>query len=76
MVVLGRVQNGVIVLDGDSALPEGAVVTISYGEPPAKQSSVGNSRIQVSLVHTGRPGTVQLTGERIAKILDNEDAAP
>ncbi len=66
MVVLGRVQNGVVVLDGDSALPEGAVVTISYGEPPTKQATAGASRIQVPLVHTGSPGSVH----------HEEDAAP
>jgi hypothetical protein len=27
MVILGRVHNGVVVLEGESALPEGAVVT-------------------------------------------------
>jgi hypothetical protein len=76
MVVLGRVQNGVVVPEGDSALPEGAVVTISYGEPPAKQATAENPRIQVPLVHTGSPGSVNLSGERIAEILDQEDAAP
>ena len=75
MVVLGRVQNGVVVLDGDSALPEGAVVQVSYGEPPAKKIA-GCTRVQVPLVKTGRPGSVQLSGERIAEILDEEDAAP
>lgn len=76
MVVLGRVQNGVVVPVGDSALPEGAVVTIPYGELPTKQATVGNSRIQVPLMHTVRPRSVQLTGECIAEILDEVDAAP
>jgi hypothetical protein len=76
MVVLGRVQNGVVVLEGNSALPEGAVVTISYGEPPTTQASAGASRIQIPLVHTGNPSSVHLTSERIAEILDEEDAAP
>jgi len=76
IVVVGRVRNGVVVLDGDSSLPEGAVVTISYGEPPAKQATVGSTRIQVPLVRTGQPGSVHLTGERIAEILDNDDTPP
>ncbi len=76
MVVLGRVQNGVVVLEGDSALPEGAVVTISYGEPPGKLATAGRPRIEVPLVHTDQPGSLNLTGERIAEILDKEDAAP
>jgi hypothetical protein len=74
MVVLGRVQNGVVVLEGDSDLPEGAVVSVSYGELPAKQPH-GRARVQVPLVKTGRPGSVPLSGERIAQILDEEDAA-
>jgi len=74
MVVLGRVHNGVIVLDGEVALPEGAVVTVSCLEPPAK-STAGTARIEIPLIKTGRPGTVQLSSERIAQILDEEDAA-
>jgi hypothetical protein len=75
MVVHGRVQNGVVVLERGFALPEGAVVMISYDGPPAKQKAAADSRIQVPLVHTGSPGSVQLTGERIAEIMDEEDAA-
>jgi len=73
MELLGRVQNGVVVLQGASLLPEGAVVTVSYGELPAKQAN-GRARVQVPLVKTGRPGSVKLSGERIAEILDDEDA--
>lgn len=75
MVVLGRVQNGVVVLEGKAAIPEGAVVTVSYGEPAATNSTAGQPRVHVPLVRTGRPGSVALTGERIAEILDEEDAA-
>ena len=75
MVVLRGVKNGVVVLEGETALPEGAVVTVSYSESAAKQATVGQTRIQVPLVQTGRPGSVHLSGERIAEILDNEDAA-
>jgi hypothetical protein len=75
MVILGRVQNGVVVLQGESALPEGAVVTVSYGEIPAKTAN-GRARVEVPLVKTGQPGSVQLSGERIAEILDEEDVAP
>ena len=75
MVVLGRVRNGVVVLEGNANLPEGAVVTVSCGELPAKQAN-GRGRVEVPLVKTGRPGSVQLSGGRIAEILDQEDAAP
>ena len=75
MVVVGRVKNGVVVLEGDSALPEGAIVTVSYGEPVPGKSVNGRTRIQVPLVKTDRPGSVDLTGDRIAEVLDDEDAA-
>lgn len=76
MVVPGRVHNGVVVLDGDSALPEGAVVAVSYAEPPATSPSSETHRIEVPLVCTGEPGSVHLTGQRIAEVLNEEDAAP
>ncbi|HEX4412695.1 MAG TPA: hypothetical protein VH107_03640 [Lacipirellulaceae bacterium] len=73
MLVLGRVQNGVVVLDSKSVFPEGAVVTVSYGEP-AKQIT-GAGRIEIPLVKTGSPGSVNLSGDQIAQILDQQDAA-
>jgi hypothetical protein len=75
MVVLGRVQNGVVVLESGSALPEGAIVTVSCGEPSIKTGTPGGARVDVPLVRTGQPGSVHLSGERIAEILDEEDAA-
>ena len=76
MVIPGRVQNGVIVLEGGSALPEGAAVTVTYPAQPQASPVTKKQRIQVPLVRTGQPGTVQLTGARIAEIMDDEDAAP
>ena len=76
MVVPGRVHNGVVVLEGDSALPEGAVVAVSYAELPATSPSPGTHRIEVPLVRTGQPGSIHLSGQRIAEILNDEDAAP
>ncbi len=63
-------------------LPEGARVRLRVeeeneeGVPPAKKAATGSTRIRLPLVHTGRPGSVDLTGDRIAEILDDEDAAP
>ena len=75
MVVLGRVQNGVAVPEGNSALPEGAVVTISFCEPEVSSTNNGRKRIQVPLVQTGQPGSVYLTNERIAAILNDEEVS-
>lgn len=76
MELLGHIQNGVVVLAGGSALPEGAVVTVTYRGSPTKDATERRTRIQVPIVHTGRPGTILLTNERIAEILDDEDANP
>lgn len=73
MEISGRVHNGVVVLEGHSSLPEGAAVTVTYPVPGGVARDVPKMRIQVPLVRTGQPGTVNLTGERIAEILDEDD---
>jgi hypothetical protein len=69
-------HNGVVILDGVPTLPEGAAVTVSYPALVASKGAVEKRRIQVPLVRTGQPGSLQITGERIAEILNEEDAAP
>jgi hypothetical protein len=76
MEIRGRVHNGVVVLDGQTLLPEGAAVTVTWPAPAESLPGQPKARIQVPLVRTGRPGSVDLTGERIAEILDEEDASP
>ncbi len=76
MDFLGHVRNGVIVPDGNPRLPEGAAVTVHYPALAAVTPAVGHQRIQVPLVRTGRPGSVNLSNERIGAILDEEDASP
>jgi hypothetical protein len=75
MELQGRVCDGVIVLEGDSTLPEGARVTVTYavGRPASAGS---NRRIQVPLVRCRHPLPAPLTGERIGEILDDDDVAP
>jgi len=67
MVVPGKVVGGVVVLEGSAKLPEGAAVTVSY-EDTSQKPPAGKKRIQVPLVRTGQPGTVNLTGERVAEV--------
>jgi hypothetical protein len=76
MEIPGRVPNGVVVLEGALALPEGAQVTVSYHAPMGAGSEAQKRRIEMPLVRTGQPGTVKLTAQRIAEILDEEDASP
>lgn len=75
MELHGRVHNGVVVLEGDPALPEGAAVTVTYPRRGERPPGGSKRRIDVPLVRSGRPGSVNLTGERVAQILDDEDAA-
>jgi hypothetical protein len=76
MEILGHVCNGVIVLDGNPNLPEGATVTVLYPGVPSAPPAVERKRVSFPLVRSTQPGSVHLTNERIAEILDEEDAAP
>lgn len=75
MVITGRVENGVVVLPSGTTLPEGAEVAVSYPLPGVLKPPTGKKRIEVPLVRTNEPGTVNLTNDRIAEILEEEDLA-
>jgi hypothetical protein len=74
MVILGRVHNGVVVLEGEAVLPEGATVTVTFPAQFAAAQTGPKRRVEVPLIRTGQPGGVPLTGKRIAEIMDEEDA--
>ena len=76
MEILGHVHNGVIVLDGNPNLPEGAVVTVLYPATASAPPAVERKRVPFPLVRSTHPGSVPLSNERIGEILDDEDAAP
>jgi hypothetical protein len=73
MEIRGRVHNGVVVLEADLTLPEGAIVTVLYTEPPPTVPPESGYRVQFPLVKSDRPGSVDLTAERIAEILNDDD---
>ena len=75
MDVPGRVQNGVIVLEGGVSLPEGAAVTVVMPAKPKLHVSESRKRVEFPRVKSDRPGSVALTNERIAGILDEQDAS-
>jgi hypothetical protein len=75
MIIRGRIHKGVVVLEGETALPEGAAVTVNYPLLVPTEGAVSKQRIQVPLVRTDQPGSVPLDGARIAEILDDEDAS-
>lgn len=76
MEIPGHVQDGVVVLEGAPGLPEGAKVTVCYHAPTEAGGQSRKRRIELPLVRTGEPGSVHLTAQRIAEILDEEDVSP
>jgi hypothetical protein len=73
MDVLGRVHNGVVVLEGGVVLPEGAAVRVLCPAGPRIRVSPIRKRVQLPLVKTDHPGSLALTNDRIAEILEAED---
>lgn len=76
MEIPGRVQDGVVVLEGGVVLPEGTAVTVSCDWVRIWRKPGNKKRVKLPLIDSKHPGTLHLTGERIAEILDEEDAAP
>ena len=75
MEIHGRVENGVVVLEGGSLLPDGVAVSVVYPVPSRARPVVEKRRIELPLVHCEQPGSVHLTSGQIGEILDAEDAA-
>ena len=75
MNISGRIHNGVVVLEDAEALPEGATVTVTFPALPETAPAGKKRHVQFPLVQTGEPGTLDLTNERIAEILDEGDAS-
>lgn len=73
--VPGRIENGVVVLEGPNALPEGARVCVSYpASPSVRVTAVGRPVVLPIFPYEGTPD-LDLTNDRIAEILDRDDAS-
>jgi len=72
----GRVHDGVVVLEGGPVLPEGIAVTVSCDVPPISTPPIERKRVEFPLVRSKHPGSLHLTAERIADILEEEDVSP
>jgi hypothetical protein len=73
MKIRGHVANGVVVLDEGPALPEGTAVTVLAAELPIRRKPGRKKRVNLPLIHSKRPGTLNLSNDRIAEILQEED---
>jgi len=81
MELHGHIQNGVVKLDGNPILPEGAAVTVLIAPLISSvQSSLPETEIvcepgKLPYVRGGIPGTLHLTNEIIAQVFEEEDLA-
>lgn len=75
MQVSGRVQNGVVVFEQPNALPDGAAVVVTYREKPVIRFSDNPRPVVLPIFDSDQPGTLDLTNDQIADILDQEDAS-
>ena len=74
MEIRGRVHNGVVVLDGELVLPEGAVVTVWFPPIPGPPVPGGSeARVRLPLVPSAHPGSLRLTAEHVAELLEDDD---
>ena len=76
MTIPGHVRGGVVVFDGDSALPDGTAVSVVSRTSPVVRVAKTRRPVVLPLVPSDRPGSVDLTSERIAEILSEQDATP
>lgn len=76
MEIVGHIHNGVVVLEGGVSLPEGTPVIVSCAVPPQTLTAGSpRRRVQLPLVPSGRPGSRNLTADRVADLLEEEDAS-
>jgi hypothetical protein len=75
MEIRGRVHNGVVVLEGEPNLPEGATVSVLYPVAPLAVPPDSGERVQFPLVRSDRPGTLHLTSDRIAELWEDDDVS-
>lgn len=68
----GVVHNGVIVIEGGVALPDGTRVTISTQIKNARDDSP-KTTVDFPLVHSATPGKLQLTNEFLSECLDADE---
>jgi hypothetical protein len=72
MEIQGHVQNGVVILDSNVSLPEGADVCVVY-VPEAPKPSAEKVRIELPLIRSKNPGSLHLTNDMIAEILNDQE---
>jgi hypothetical protein len=75
MNVPGRVENGVVVLEGAMKLPEGAQVVVSLQTKPNIRVATTQRPVRLPIFDYDGPPDIDLTNDQIAEILTREDAS-
>lgn len=73
MQIQGHVSKGVVVLEGGCVLPEGTPVAIYCGSASATPINQSKKRVEFPLIRSQKPGSVFLTAERVADLLESDD---
>ena len=71
----GRVENGVVVLEGGMKLPEGAQVMVSLRRKPNIRVAPTQRSVQLPIFDHDGPPDIDLASDQIAEILTREDAS-
>ena len=75
MTIRGQVEGGVIVLEGGVTLPEGTEVIVFY-KPESERQPEMPKPVIFPLVRSDFPGTLRLTADRVAELLQEDDVSP
>jgi hypothetical protein len=75
MGIPGQVRNGVVVLEGEATLPEGTPVTVAPRKGSLFHKAKKQRRVVLPLVKSKKPSSANLTNQRIAELLEEDDLA-
>jgi hypothetical protein len=75
MDIPGRVENGVVVLEGGMTLPEAAQVVVSLWRKPNMRVAPTQRPVQLPIFDGNGPPDIDLTNDQIAEVLTREDAS-
>jgi hypothetical protein len=75
MDVPGRVENGVVVLEGAMKLPGGAQVVVSLRRKPNIRVATTQHPVKLPIFDYDGPPDIDLTNDEIAEILTRDDAS-
>lgn len=74
MNIRGRIKNGRVELDGSPSIPEGTKVVVYVNDQPTKVDDE-STPLPFPIVSAERPGSVNLTSDLIAEMLEDDDVS-